>query len=1133
MALEWKPMHLPLANGLQQKYDARSRPMPALDICRDAQFDEIGGLQTRYPFAAMSNAIYGGGTLANCRRIVANGDELLVFTDTQLYSWNAQIAKWVLRGTHLAIKVDEQTRFATTGDQVDPDRAELNGTIIVTWCEGTSGFAAAYDKTTGAMLMAPKLLSTATPLLRVVALSTRLVLFLGTTTNLFALSIDPADPVTSFGSSSTLILAAGTGLVFDAVRIGSTDTAFVVCRRNPTTSYQALKVTAAIAVTSVTVARTCTGPIAVCIDPAGANAQIFRANGTSIQGDLITVSTLATVGGQIIVGSALSTTINQIACEYANATTAFIFWTSGTAGELANGTDFTVETNSVTTIGAIGTQATLVHRLGIASRAFAYGGHVYLWLAFGGQSAYYGSGTASVFGSQLQNTYFLYREDGFLCAKADAANAGGFEFATGRLPGVALVDGSTGYAWCGVNRRVINVDANSTSYAARTPRDIVFAFDSNEARRCVRLGQTLYVSGGEILQYDGVQLTEVGVHIYPWTFAALAAAGGGSMALGSYAYKVTMRWDNARGEIDRSTTATVGVAIVGAGNNAMLITSIAALHVTHKVGVAAAAEIWRSLVNPTADAPFYLVTSKDPAATGGSNSYLANTPASAFVAGFSDILADSAAAARETNPENGAVLEALSPPAATIIKATDARVFLAGVAGDPDRVWYSRLRNAGEVASFNDTLTIDVPRVGGRITAVDFLNDTLIVFRETAVYAFGGDGFDNTGGAQNYGPARTVTSDVGAVSQEAVLLAPMGIVFKSRNGWHLLDVGWGAKYIGEKVSAFDADTVLAMHLVETQHHIRILTNNRVVFWDYYANQWGEWTVADGIDSTIWKGTHVYLTATGPKQQLATYTGLTYGMDAELTWIKPADLQGAIAVRWFELLGEFRSSCLVRMRVARDYQYDGAGNVVYFDDFSWSPSPAVVGSALQVRHSPSIQKVEAFKVRITAAAPAGLGSLNCTSLNVLTSGTVWDAGWLTTALGVSGNAVTMSLAFEDGSPFSIDVRDHFAWSHTLQRWTEDLNNVGVKVTCRAGSSPTVAQLDAAIAAGSRLIEIDTADTTPAKVINAAAMVNLTRTGAFAGGSYGTPTGEAIKLTGLGLEVGAQQGLYRRLPAAQKA
>jgi hypothetical protein len=132
----------------------------------------------------------------------------------------------------------------------------------------------------------------------------------------------------------------------------------------------------------------------------------------------------------------------------------------------------------------------------------------------------------------------------------------------------------------------------------------------------------------------------------------------------------------------------------------------------------------------------------------------------------------------------------------------------------------------------------------------------------------------------------------------------------------------------------------------------------------------------------------------------------------------------------------------------------------------------------------------------------------------------------------GNQVTMSLAFVSGSTPSIDVREHFAYSVALGRWIEDLQNVGVLVT--GASSTTVAQLEAAIAlGGARLCTLSVADPTPSKIVAITTMaVGPAAVGSFSGGSYTAPTGEAFRLTGLGLEVGIRPGLYRRLPAAQK-
>ena len=48
MAIPSTTVNIPLFGGLNQKSDARVKGPPSFDILRDAQFDSIGALQTRY-----------------------------------------------------------------------------------------------------------------------------------------------------------------------------------------------------------------------------------------------------------------------------------------------------------------------------------------------------------------------------------------------------------------------------------------------------------------------------------------------------------------------------------------------------------------------------------------------------------------------------------------------------------------------------------------------------------------------------------------------------------------------------------------------------------------------------------------------------------------------------------------------------------------------------------------------------------------------------------------------------------------------------------------------------------------------------------------------------------------------------
>lgn len=980
MPLNRAIVQLPFAAGLDTKADPRALPAPSLERALNIQFDETGGIQLRKPFAAI-----GGSTPASPRKLVANGNELLLFTEDTLYSWDASAAAWVAKGTHLAIEMAEETVFAGTGDEVDCDRAELGGTIFYTWsCATASGvnrvWIAATDTVTGTVILPPTnpvgASNGSRP--RLVALLTKVLLFwVDAVDDLICVALTPG----SAAISTALPVAASPTYAhsYDVTAVIGADTAVLACQQEPTTSYTIATVTAALALATATKVRVAT-KIALSSAPGGNNlVQICRASGGNLQGDLIDISTFTDLAVNQALGTAAAF-FTQIACAHRSVQDGgqyrcYVFWPDGESVS----SNVTLKTTWVDTGGTVNGagQQTLSRNLGCASRAFDHGGRVFFWAAYAMTSGVSFAGAA--FRQTLQNGYFLYRDDGFLCAKATPQAAGGYPASEGRLPGVASVDGIT-YAWCGMVRRIVPLGASnngSTGYAERSPRDITFAFDSNEARRCARMGGTLYIAAGELLQYDGTGLVEVGFHVYPARIAVTATTG--AMDDGTYAWKFTYGYVNGAGERERSTDVTAATATLsgGAGTNGGLL-NVDNLYVTHKTAIpssgrAALIECWRTAKNPEEDAPFVKVTSDDPTLGAIPNNLIVNDPSGFGITTggglggeFLDELVDAAAILREPNPENGSVLEFVSPPAARILLATPDRLFLAGIADDPNEVWYSRTRNAGEVASFNDTLTFTVPAIGGDITGLGYFNETLVVFCEHAVFVMPGTGFTNGEAGQNYGPAHVSTTDVGALSHESIALAPFGLIFKTAKGWYALDGGWNVKYIGAKVAAHDAEPVLAAHVVHAQHQIRFVTSGRVLVFDYNVGEWAEWSLNDGLDATIWKGTHAHLSASlGPLLEQATYDLADYDYDVETAFVKGEDLQGACVVRRIQPLGSWESQHQIRMRVARDYERDDTGAWDYYDDRTWTPNTSIVGNKLQFAHGPSRPKCSATKVRLTS------------------------------------------------------------------------------------------------------------------------------------------------------------------------
>ncbi len=1131
-------INLPFRAGLFQKADDRVRPQPFLDIAKDIQFDELGGVQTRLAFLAMSNDIFGGGTLSNCRRLAVVNDELCVFTDTALYSWNAQLTKWVLRATHLAVNVDEQPVCVTTGDQIDCDRAELNGTVVYAWTEASVVFMEARDKVTGSVLMPPTSYGSGI-VPRLVAASTKILAFYALGAKLRSAIIDPAAPASATFSD---LFGANVAGVYDVGRIEGQDGACGAFQQTVNTSYTVFTLMSSGSAASSTKARTCSGPIAVATTPtSGVQIQVIRANGTNIQGDLLTTSTLADVTINQAVGTAASTSINQITTAFASGSAVAVFWTSGNVGETSSFTEFAVKFNTITA-GVPGTQANFRFRLGIASRAFMYAGRVYVWLAFAQDSGASVIANVSTVRAQLQNTYFLYRDDAVVISQCTRNAGGGFASTAGRLPGVALTSGTTVFSWCAASRRRIDLGTgpDHTAFGARSPRDVTFTFDSDAARRSARIGRTMYITGGIPLQYDGVQTSEVGFLNYPWYFEP-QQGGAGSIAAGAYTWKATYGWTNAQGEIDRSTTAT-GATLTIAASKFVFLNHVY-LNTTLKVGTRRPSiDIWRTTLVTAGEQPFYKVTSQDPNASPASNNgFVLNddTLGSSGVP-LPDDFTDAILGTKEQNPENAIAFEFTAPPGAGLILETDTRLYLGAVAGDPDRVWPSRLRSSGEVASWHEDLSVQVPRPGGAMTALAIHNETLTVFRESAIYRCPGEGFSNTRQGTNF-VAFEVPGSVGAVSQEAVCkVGSLGTVFKSRKGWYLLTQGWGCQYIGAQVSDYDTETIKAITHLETLHQVRILSGSRMIVWDYSAvtdeapaGQWFEWTVSTGVDSLIWKGQYVLLIPTGPATQRTTYTGIDYGLDVETAWVKLADLQGAAMVRKIQVLGEYRSAFLLWVRIAYNYKQTGS-TPDYVDSRVWTPSPTTVGGPLQLKHGPKRPRCESIKVRLTAVTDSVRATMiadTAIGMNVATDSTRWAAILQSTAIlpGELGNGLTLAIFFLNGGSgaSSIDVRDHVVY--TSGAWAAATNTIGVLVTMGA-SNVTVGQLEAAITAGTLLATVALADT-PTKIV-AASMLNSNRSQAFSGGLFGSPTGEALKLTGLALEVGFEPGVFRNFPATQQ-
>jgi hypothetical protein len=920
---------VPFVGGQNTKIDPRALEAPFLEVCENLEFDRFGGLNKRPKYSALSLAILGGGTLSNIRKLVSYGDELLCFTKDALYSYAEESAVWVSKGTYLAPKVTERAAFIRSTDQVLCDRAELDGVVVVAWLDKSASnvvYVGAYDKETGAVLLAPTSMGANTDRPRLVALTDKILLFCQTAaTTLGAKAIDPASLASSAGAAFTDVAA--------------------LTLKSPTTSHGVASVTEALAVTSINKVRSCSSSIAVAVSADGTRVAVIRSNGTNIQGDILN-SSLADLSTGAAVGTAASSAVHAISAGFRSVADSgefrcYSFWTADPLGGTPTSPGFETKSNWLNTAGAVGTQGSFLIDCCAASKAFDHEGRVYLWLSFAGTSQ------AGGFLGQLDNAYFLYRDDGLLIAKGASNVGGGHPASVGHLPGVQNT-ASNVFVFCGTERRSISLGSRQSTYGDSGPREIEVEFDSNAARRTALLGATLYITGGQVMQYDGEGLAELAFHIAPYGMSVVDSGVAGGLEAGTYVYKATWGWPNAKGELDRSSTGTYFDQGISAGRKANV--DLEPLHVTHKQGTrsAPAVEIWRTVRNAgTTGAPFYLTTRKDPSVVTGDNRYIPNEPTTLgyITTVFVDSYADSQLRVKESNPENEGRLPSTAPPAATIILAGYSRIFLAGIADDPYSFWYSLERGDGEVAGFHSGNRVTLSAEGGAITGLGFLNGALVVFQERRVSLLTGSGFDNNGLGENYGPPQILHADLGATSADLIASHPQGLVFFSQKGWKLLDRGLSIQHLGLPIEEFNSDAFAAVHVMEDQHQIRCLSAERMLAFDYLVTQWSQWT-EPGATACVWRGLHY----------IASATEILYeDPDAaqDFSWrfktapIRLSDLQQGYQRIWkLALLGEWRSSHTLQFKVYRDYRSEP------FMTKSYTPAPGEPGDPLQVRVSPT-------------------------------------------------------------------------------------------------------------------------------------------------------------------------------------
>ena len=978
MALPSTLIDIPVSKGLDTKTDNYLVSAPYLTSLQNGVFTKGGTIVKRNGYSPLGTGILGGGNVTTGAALATFDNELLQVTSTgELYSYNQSTNQWIDRGQVSPVVETESQIIRNTYTQSNPDIASAGGVTVCVWDDTRGGIrASAFDEVTRAAILSDVSISATGTAPQLTAVGSTICLVYKDTGGLMFASLNASAP-TAWTSPVVLDTTIVSSPIIDAWSYDGASFVVAWTGTSTTTRVAIVLPTGQIAnpvngyPSPTNISMNCSVALEAFYDATNSLFWFYGASSSGLYACTLTTGFTQPFAPVQVDASASVVNVTS----YANGGTSTVWY------EITAGLTYNHLTNkaTVTTGGVASAPAVFIRSVGLGSEVFAQGGTPYLLVNFS---------------SPLQPTTFLVRGDtGYVIGKGQPGLSGGL-YTAGRTPRFFSPSANTWSVPIPTRVQLVNTTTSSagavtsyTSYFLVGIDRLDITFGGVDAFRSAQVGENLHFAGGFLAIYDGQSVTEAGFHLYPEGVTATASASGGSMADGTYTVQVVWGWQDARGQIHRSAPSPpIQFTISGGGGSGSATLTIPTLRITSKSGsrTAPVAMVYRTPANGTllqrvgngsADAvtaPVYSTTSSD-------------------TVSFSLTTFDAQIAANEILYTTGGVLANMSPPPVQVLAASKNRLFLGGVLGTPNQVWFSQPWIQGQPISFSPYLTMSVDARGGGVTALATVDATVVVYKEEAIYAFAGDGPDLTGSNNLFSQPQFVTSDVGCTNPDAIATMPRGMMFETSKGIYLLDRSLSVQYIGAPVEAFNADVMTGGVLVDGVNQVRFASSNgATLVYDYYFDQWGTFTNCLAVDAISWSrvqgavATYAYLNTTGTVmlETAGVYLDNQTPIALSLTtaWIHVAHLQGFFKLPWVTVLGKFYSSNTLRVGVSYDYQgfaseyhsfTSGLGTEVYGTNTYGTETPygGVSNTVYQFRFRPSTSKMQAVQFSFSELSPS--------------------------------------------------------------------------------------------------------------------------------------------------------------------
>jgi len=492
-------------------------------------------------------------------------------------------------------------------------------------------------------------------------------------------------------------------------------------------------------------------------------------------------------------------------------------------------------------------------------------------------------------------------------------------------------------------------------------------------------------SSTALMQYDDRFRINVGFVKAPLAKYVSQAVGLAGLAAGTYKYRASYEYIDMKGNIHRSILGSITTVVVAAANTTVVmdleVHSSAIKPFGADLNLAGCSIVlYRTLAGGSV---FYRI----PPDSIGSMTNIRNV--GRFIS-RNDELPDAMLGLHPVSYEDlGELAPFAPPPPYQVIEGLN-RVFIFSKE-DPTRVWFSKeISTFGDFSyapEFNPALTIDVGGASEYITALGILDEKLIIFTANKIFFVSGQGPNNAGTGAFNGPFQ-ITSDVGCIDRQSIVVIPAGMFFRGKNGLNLLDRSLAVTFPGDAVkehitvqAPFNLVPVLdskEQRIMWLQQDVGLGVSSYIVY-DYDHKFWSTWSV------NMTGGVNTYSHCMVNDKHIIQYSDILYEAGAgphpgydhdddypqltiETPWIYVSAIGGYQRIRRLIVEGRANSNHFIVINVYYDY------SAVASQTYSFIIQPATIAEypVIRIQQELVVQKCQAMKIKINDVTYENLG-----------------------------------------------------------------------------------------------------------------------------------------------------------------